>query len=217
MLVLNSHAWELGKSFTPSSLSFTQFTSTLVSTWLCIKRIMAAYGASPSSLLPSLHECWWGARIFNYGFALPCMASCFIWSNRRTSAQADYAEPSKNLMASFWAINTRASCSQVHVFFNLLLMRFNQKEACANKPVYYCTNFTCQFFIAWADVRFACNRWKWTWISTETDVCCMLFTEETGFFLQTFDMVGWFFFFWFFLMTPYNCWYICHGNILEIP
>lgn len=138
MLLLNSHAWELGKSFTPSSLSFTQFSSMLVSTWLCIKRIMAAYGASPSSLLSSLHECWWGARIFNYGFALPCMASCFIWSDRRTSASSRLCRTFKKLMALFWAINTTASCSHVHVF-NLLLIRFKLKQACANEPVYHCT------------------------------------------------------------------------------
>lgn len=71
-------------------------------------------------------------------------------------------------------------------------MRFDQKAACANKLVYYCSRFHMPIFHCMGRWGFFLHGTDGTeQISTEKDVCYILFTEEMVFFHQTFDIDGW--------------------------
>lgn len=139
---------------------------------LCSHLFMNADGAQGYSIMgcASLH-----------GFLLYLKQSAYFCSSRLRRSF-------KKLMASLWAINMRASYSQMHVF---LLMRFNQKDACANKPVYYCSRLYMPVFHCMGRCLLCMEQMELNWISTEMDVCYVLCTEEMSFFHQTFDIVGW--------------------------
>ncbi|KAI5088426.1 tenascin isoform 2 precursor, partial [Silurus meridionalis] len=111
---------------------------------LCSHLFMNADGAQGYSIMgcASLH----GFLLYLKQFAYFCISRL-----RRTF---------KKLMASFEAINTKASRSQVHVFF--INEAPNKRMIVQTRLFIIAAGIICQSFIAWADVCFAWNRWKGT-------------------------------------------------------
>lgn len=120
---------------------------------LCSHLFMNADGAQRYSIM---------GCAFLHGFLLYLKQSAYFCSSR-------LRRTFKKLMASFWAINTKASCNQVHVFLNYFLNEVWPKgclckQACLLLQQISYANFSLHgkmgFFSAW-------NRWNWTNINRE--------------------------------------------------
>lgn len=97
------------------------------------------------------------------------------------------------------------------MFFFFKSMRFDQKDVYANKPVHYRNRRHMQICHCMGRCLLCMEQMELNRISTETDVCYVLFTGEMGFLHQTFDILGWCC--WCLKMSLYNCCCICYRTL----